>query len=298
MESPVNTVQHDDFSAPALAAAKGDLRVTVGLPARDEAATVGTIVEIIRRELVDQTGLVDEILVLDDHSADDTGRVAAEAGARVIRAEDVLPTAAEGHGKGEALWRLTYAATGDLVVFSDADIVDFGPRFVVGLLGPLLNDPGASFVKGFYTRPGQNGDDEGGRVTEVLARPLLATLFPHLSGIVQPLSGEYAARRSLLEQLPFARGYGVDLGLLIDAAASVGTRHIVQVDLGTRRHRNRPLNELGAQAFTVLQTGLARAGVPTANPATLRRPGQPPLEAVPDPLPPLALLGLGEPATS
>lgn len=297
MEPPVNTVQHDVFSAPSLAFAKGGLRVTVGLPARDEAATVGTIVDVIRRELVDQTGLVDEILVLDDHSTDDTGRVAAEAGARVIRAEDVLPAAA-GHGKGEALWRLTYAASGDLVVFCDADIVDFGPRFVVGLLGPLLNDPDAAFVKGFYARPGENGDNDGGRVTEVLARPLLATLFPHLGGIVQPLSGEYAARRSLLEQLPFARGYGVDLGLLIDAAASVGTQHIVQVDLGTRRHRNRPLDELGAQAFTVLQTGLARAGVPTANPATLRRPGQPPLEAALDPLPPLAMLGLGEHAAS
>jgi glucosyl-3-phosphoglycerate synthase len=229
------------------------------------------------------------VLVIDDHSSDDTATVAADAGAQVIDAAEVLADVAGGSGKGEALWRSLYVAKGDIVLWCDADIADFGSRFIVGLLGPLLTDPAVSFVKGFYERP-LSGATGGGRVTELMARPLLATLFPHLSTIVQPLSGEYGGRRVLLEQLPFVRGYGVETGLLIDVAEAVGPAGIVQVDLGTRIHRNRELDELGPQALTVLQTALDRAGVRTANPATLLRPGRPPLVKAFAELPPLATL--------
>jgi glucosyl-3-phosphoglycerate synthase len=160
---------------------------------------------------------------------------------------------------------------------------------VVGLLGPLLADPEVAFVKGFYDRP-STGDVGGGRTTELMARPLLATLFPHLSPIVQPLSGEYGGRRDLLERLPFVRGYGVDLGLLIDAAALAGAAALAQVDLGTRRHRHRGLDQLGPQALKVLQTALDRAGVDQADPATLVRPGHPPLLQSFGELPPLVSL--------
>jgi glucosyl-3-phosphoglycerate synthase len=226
---------------------------------------------------------------VDDHSSDDTAKVAEAAGARVIDASEVLANVAGGAGKGEALWRSLYVAQGDIIVWVDADITDFGTRFVVGLLGPLLTDPRVSYVKGYYERPSHGGAG-GGRTTELMARPVLATLFPHLSTIVQPLSGEFAGRRSLLEQLPFVRGYGVDIGLLIDVAEAVGPTGIVQVDLGTRVHRNRPLEELGPQALTVLQTALDRAGVRSANPATLCRPGLPPLVRSFSELPPLASL--------
>ncbi|HEY7073008.1 MAG TPA: glucosyl-3-phosphoglycerate synthase, partial [Acidimicrobiales bacterium] len=225
----------------------------------------------------------------DDHSSDDTAKVAEAAGARVIDAAEVLADVAGGSGKGEALWRSLYMAKGDIVVWVDADITDFGSHFVSGLLGPLLTDPRVSYVKGYYERP-THGGTGGGRTTELMARPVLATLFPHLSTIVQPLSGEFAGRRSLLEQLPFVRGYGVDIGLLIDVAEAVGPAGIVQVDLGTRVHRNRSLEELGPQALTVLQTALDRAGVRSANPATLCRPGLPPLVKGFSELPPLVTL--------
>lgn len=263
--------------------------VSVCIPAHDEAATVGPIVRKLRRWLVGCLGLVDEVLVLDDHSTDGTAAVAAAAGARVVRAADVLADVADGSGKGEALWRSLYAARGDIVVWCDADITDFGSRFVVGLLGPLLTDPQVGFVKGYYERPVAGGAT-GGRTTELMARPLLATLFPHLSTVVQPLSGEFGGRRELLERLPFVRGYGVDIGLLIDVAEEVGPAGIVQVDLGTRLHRNRTLDELGPQALTVLQAALDRAGVRCHNPATLLRPGRPPLVRRFAELPPLATL--------
>ena len=283
------TYDHRDFTAPDLVRAKGDRTVSVCIPAHDEAATVGKVVRALRRDLVVRHPLVDEILVLDDHSTDRTAEVAAEAGARVVPAADVLPEVAGGRGKGEALWRSLHASVGDVVAWCDADITDFGSHFVLGLVGPLLVRPDVDFVKGYYERPTASGDT-GGRVTELMARPLLATLFPHLAPIVQPLSGEYAGRRALLERLPFVRGYGVDLGLLIDVADAVGPGAIAQVDLGTRRHRNRHLDELGPQALTVLQTALHRAGVPAADPAVLVRPGREPLVAAFGEIPPLAAL--------
>jgi glucosyl-3-phosphoglycerate synthase len=286
---PIACRHYRDFPLRQLVDAKGDQTVSVCIPAHDEGDTVGTVVSKVRRHLVDRLGLVDEVLVVDDHSSDDTAKVAEAAGARVIDASEVLANVAGGAGKGEALWRSLYVAQGDIIVWVDADITDFGTRFVVGLLGPLLTDPRVSYVKGYYERPSHGGAG-GGRTTELMARPVLATLFPHLSTIVQPLSGEFAGRRSLLEQLPFVRGYGVDIGLLIDVAEAVGPTGIVQVDLGTRVHRNRPLEELGPQALTVLQTALDRAGVRSANPATLCRPGLPPLVRSFSELPPLASL--------
>ncbi len=276
----IRTFHHEDFAAPQLAAhkARAGHVVSVCLPARDEASTVGAIVDELRRTLVEGCGLVDEILVMDDHSTDRTAEVAADAGARVVAVDDVLPELGPGAGKGEALWKSVAAASGDLIVWCDADITDFGPRFVVGLVGPLLQRGDIGFVKGFYDRPVAGSAHGGGRVTELVARPAIATMFPHLASIVQPLSGEYAGRRSLLERLPFVQGYGVDLGLLIDIADLEGTEVIAQVDLGTRRHRNRPLEELGPQALAVLQTALRRSGAAAGGPATLVRPDLEPVQ--------------------
>jgi glucosyl-3-phosphoglycerate synthase len=287
--TPIATRHYRDVPLRDLLAAKGDQRVSVCIPAHEEAGTVGWVVYRLRHYLVDRLGLVDEIIVIDDHSTDDTGRVAAEAGAAVVTAADVLPEIAGGGGKGEALWRSMHVSTGDIVLWCDADISDIGSRFVVGLLGPLLTDPKIDFVKGFYERP-RTGAVGGGRTTELMARPIIATLFPHLSAIVQPLSGEFGGRRTLLEQLPFVRGYGVDIGLIIDIADTVGVAHMAQVDLGTRVHRNRTLDDLGPQSLVVLQTALDRAGVRSANPATLVRPGHPPLVRGFGELPPIATL--------
>lgn len=261
-----------------LAERKGDTTVSVCIPARDEAATVGPIVAAIRRELMEQRRVVDEIVVVDDHSSDATARLAKEAGAEVIDAAGVLPEFGEGHGKGEALWKSVFASSGDVIVWCDSDIIDFDVHFITGLLGPLLTDPALAFVKGHYDRPLVDGGPGGGRVTELVARPLLSLLFPHLAEIVQPLSGEYAGRRALLERLPFVRGYGVDIGLLIDVAAAVGTGALAQVDLGTRVHRNRTLDQLSPQAMAVMQTALVRAGRQGLDDrATLVRPSDDPV---------------------
>jgi glucosyl-3-phosphoglycerate synthase len=283
------TYRHGDFDAPTLAGDKarhGNV-VSVCIPARDEAATIGPIVAQIRTVLLEGCGLVDEILVMDDHSTDDTARVATDAGARVLAVDDVLPELGPGEGKGEALYKSVAAARGDLIAWCDADIRDFAAHFVVGLVGPLLARSDISFVKGFYDRPVDGSPHGGGRVTELMARPVIAARFPHLSSIVQPLSGEYAGRRSLLERLPFVQGYGVDLGLLIDIAEVEGTEAIAQVDLGLRRHRNRSLEELGPQALAVLQTALGRSGEGPAGPATLVRPDQEPVRVDADERPPL-----------
>jgi glucosyl-3-phosphoglycerate synthase len=264
---------HHDFDPRRLAVRKEEAGLTTSLciPARDEAATIGRIVEIARRRLVDAVPLLDEILVVDDHSTDATAEVAAAAGARVVHSADVLPDAGvgPGSGKGDAIWKSLSASTGDLVAWIDGDITDFGPRFVTGLLGPLLTSPAVQFVKGFYRRPGGGPAAGGGRVTELVARPLIARLFPHLTGIVQPLAGEYAGRRPVLESLPIVCGWGVDLALVVDVVARHGLPALAQVDLGTRRHRHRPLHELSPQAMVILTTALRRAGVPEREAAHL-----------------------------
>jgi len=236
------------------------LRVSVCLPARNEALTVGGIVAVVQGTLVG-AGLVDEVVVLDDGSDDETGVVAAAAGARVCREADVLPDLPPGTGKGNALWKALYASEGDLVCFLDADVRNFAPHFVTGLLEPLLGDPAIGFVKGHYERPLHGEPRGGGRVTALMARPVLQALFPALAGIRQPLGGEYAARRQVLEVLPFVEGWGVELGLLVDVADRFGVEAIAERDLGVREHRNRTLDELAPQALAVLLTALRRAGV-------------------------------------
>jgi glucosyl-3-phosphoglycerate synthase len=262
-----------DWPADDLVAAKGDTRVSVVLPALNEQATVGRIVRVIRRELVERRRLVDELVVVDSGSTDDTIAVAQAAGADVVRREDVLGHLPPRPGKGEVLWRSLAATTGDVVAFVDSDLSDFTSTFVTGLIGPLLTDPTVQFVKATYDRPLQREGEVqpagGGRVTELVARPLLALHWPELTGFVQPLGGEYAARRSLLERLPFACGYGVEFGLLVDTLAAVGLDAMAQVDLSRRKHRNSDLHKLGRMAIEILQVAEARLGRPVRSPAEI-----------------------------
>jgi glucosyl-3-phosphoglycerate synthase len=277
---------HADFDPSGVAARKDGRTVAVCLPARDEEATVGTIVETLRRDLQEAVPLIDELVVVDDHSEDATARVAADAGATVVDARTTLPDVT-GAGKGAALWKSLHETSSDLVVWVDADITEFSSHFAAALIGTLVDNPEVSFVKGAYDRPLVEGEG-GGRVTELVARPALAMLFPQLTVVAQPLAGEYGGRRDLLERLPFVQGYGVDIALLIDAHAAVGMDGLAQVDLGVRRHRNRTIGQLGPQAAEVLRAALVRAGVPTGDEhLVLRRPGLEPLELAHDELAPL-----------
>ncbi|WP_163893737.1 glucosyl-3-phosphoglycerate synthase [Mycolicibacterium hippocampi] len=246
-----------------LEAAKAGRTVSVVLPALNEEETVASVVETIT-PLVG--GLVDELIVLDSGSTDDTEIRALAAGARVISREVALPEVAPQPGKGEVLWRSLAATTGDIVAFVDSDLLDPDPMFVPKLLGPLLTTDGVHLVKGFYRRPlkvsGSEDANGGGRVTELVARPLLAALRPELMCLYQPLGGEYAGTRELLTAVPFAPGYGVEIGLLIDAYDRLGLDAIAQVNLGVRTHRNRPLTELASMSRQVIATLLSRCGVP------------------------------------
>ncbi len=250
------------WPADELLAAKGATSVSVVIPARDEESTVGSIVDTIRHELVERVPLVDEILVVDSRSSDRTAEVAAGAGARVVAQDTVLAWLPRRDGKGEALWKGLAASKGDLVVFIDADLRGFTPDFVTGLLGPLLTDPTVAFIKGFYHRPFDHPahpvPDGGGRVTELVARPLLNMYWPELAGFVQPLAGEYAGRRAVLEQVPFVTGYGVELGLLIDMVELVGLDAMAQVDLGCRRHTHQNNEALGRMAGQIMLTAFER----------------------------------------
>ncbi len=279
----------NDFPLESLLAQKGDQVVSVCIPARDEEATIGTIVRVICERLAGkETPLVDEVVVIDDRSSDATATIARREGATVVDVAEVLPGSGAGTGKGNVLWKSVAAFAVDLIVWIDADLTSFTPRCVTGLLGPLLDDPNIAMVKGYYERP-EIGGTGGGRTTELMARPLLATLFPHLTSVRQPLGGEYAARREILEQVPFSMGYGVETGLLIDIAALVGLDRLAQVDLGVRVHRNRPLDELSVQAMEVLHTALRRADV-SWRPEwshVLDRPDLEPVEAQVDERPPL-----------
>ncbi|MFF9567569.1 glucosyl-3-phosphoglycerate synthase [Streptomyces sp. NPDC014685] len=248
-----------------LAAKAGDPRrgsVSVVLPALDEEATVGDIVTTIRRELMEKVPLVDELVVIDSGSTDATSEVAREAGARVVHRDAILPRIPAVPGKGEVLWRSLLVTGGDIVCFVDADLKDFSADFVSGIVGPLLTDPDVQFVKAMYDRPFGDGTGgaaaQGGRVTELVARPLLNLHWPQLAGFVQPLGGEYAVRRSLLEQLPFPVGYGVELGLLVDALHTVGLDALAQVDVGVRRHRHQDGQALGRMAAAIYRTAQLR----------------------------------------
>ncbi|WP_419996004.1 glucosyl-3-phosphoglycerate synthase [Streptomyces boninensis] len=232
--------------------------VSVVLPALNEEATVGAIVAAIRAELMTAVPLVDELVVLDSGSADATAKVAQAAGARVVHRDEVLPRIPAVPGKGEVLWRSLLATTGEIVCFVDADLRDFDTTFVSGIVGPLLTEPDVSFVKAVYDRPLDGTPGQGGRVTELVARPLLNLHWPQLAGFVQPLGGEYAARRSLLERLPFPVGYGVELGLLIDALHLAGLDALAQVDVGTRHHRHQDSQALGRMAAAIYRTAQLR----------------------------------------
>lgn len=238
---------------------RGATTVSVVLPALDEEATVGQIVAAIRRELMSAAvPLVDELVVVDSGSTDRTAEVAAAAGARVVHRDAILPRIPALPGKGEVLWRSLLVTTGDIVCFIDADLKDFDPAFVSGIVGPLLTDPDVDFVKAMYDRPFGDSPGQGGRVTELVARPLLNLHWPQLAGFVQPLGGEYAARRSLLERLPFPVGYGVELGLLVDALHTVGLDALAQVDVGVRKHRHQDGQALGRMAAAIYRTAQLR----------------------------------------
>ena len=254
------------WSVAELEAAKAGRTISVVLPALDEEETIGSVIGSIS-PLVD--GLVDELIVLDSGSTDDTEIRAVAAGARVVSREQALPEVPIRPGKGEALWRSLAATSGDIVVFVDSDLIDPYPMFVPWLVGPLLTGDGIHLVKSFYRRPlnvgdagGTAGATGGGRVTELVARPLLAALRPELGCMLQPLGGEYAATRELLTSVPFAPGYGVEIGLLVDTFDRLGLDAIAQVNLGVRAHRNRPLGELGAMSRQVIATLLSRCGIP------------------------------------
>ncbi|MEY9992302.1 glucosyl-3-phosphoglycerate synthase [Streptomyces sp. V4I8] len=232
--------------------------VSVVLPALNEEETVGDIVAIIRHDLMQQVPLVDEIVVVDSGSTDRTSAVAAAAGATVVHRDAILPRLPAAPGKGEVLWRSLLVTTGDIVCFIDADLKEFSSDFVSGIVGPLLTDPGVDLVKGMYDRPLGGAAGQGGRVTELMARPLLNMHWPQLAGFVQPLGGEYAARRSLLEQLPFPVGYGVELGMLVDALHLVGLDALAQVDVGVRKHRHQDGQALGRMSAAIYRTAQLR----------------------------------------
>ena len=253
-----NTYSHSAFS-PARLAAERESTVSICLPARNEARTIGPIIE----QLVPlrERGVVDQIVVV-DRSSDGTAEIARGLGAEVHNQDALMPELGPVLGKGDAMWRALAILKGEVICFLDADSERFGAHFACGVLGPVLCVPGISFVKGFYRRPFRIGEltvpNDGGRVTELTARPLLNLFYPELSTLRQPLAGEIAARRELLEQLPFVTGYGVDIALLIDAYALAGLEAIAQVDLDVRQNAHQPLRDLGPMAYEVLRAVAVR----------------------------------------
>jgi glucosyl-3-phosphoglycerate synthase len=254
-----NTHHWAQWSLDDLVEALGGTRVSLVVPARNEAATVGAVVTRVRAALMDTVALLDEVVVIDSDSTDDTYAVATDAGAVVHRSAEIRPDLGTAPGKGEAMWKSLFVTTGDVLVFMDADLVDWDTHFVPGLLGPLLTRPEVALVKGFYERPGSgagdgsgDGSGDGGRVTELVARPWIALEHPALAGLVQPLAGEWAVRRSLFESLAVPTGYAVELAALVDTLAARGLDAIAQVDLGRRAHRPQDLHDLGAMATQIL----------------------------------------------
>jgi len=240
------------------------LKISLAFPTLNEELTIGKEILIIRTELMDRFPLLDEIAVIDSSSMDKTRQVAERFGARVITSKTILPKYGDFRGKGENLWKSLYALEGDIIVWVDADISNIAPKFVYGLVGPLLEDDNISYVKAFYERPihssgGGISYSGGGRVTEILVRPLFSLFYPELAFLVQPLSGEYAGRRELLEKLPFSTGYGVELAHLIDIAHLSGCGTIAQVDLDMRIHRNQSTQALGKMAFGILNAFFEKA---------------------------------------
>jgi glucosyl-3-phosphoglycerate synthase len=253
-----HTRHHSEYPPERLAAER-TATVSVCLPARNEAATIGSILA----ELVPlrESGVIDQIVVV-DHSTDGTPDIVRSFGVTVHDQDELMPELGPALGKGDAMWRALQGLTGDVVCFLDADSQNFGPHFACGMLGPLLCDARIQFVKGFYRRPFRVGDvtlpEGGGRVTELTARPLLNMFYPELAAVEQPLAGEVAARRELLERLPFVSGYGVDIALLLDAYRAVGLDGLAQVDLDVRQNAHQALRDLGPMAYAVLQAVASR----------------------------------------
>lgn len=252
-----------DWPAADVVATKGEHRVAVVIPARNEEQTIADVVTQIRRDLVEDVPLVDELVVMDSLSSDQTAQVAADAGAVVHSVAEVRPELGVRAGKGEALWKSLFVTAADLLVFIDADLTDWGPHFVTGLVGPLLASETTVLVKGFYDRQLDFGEGiaaEGGRVTELVARPWLALNRPELSAVVQPLAGEWAVRRAHIERLSIPVGYGIEIATLIDTADRAGVDAVAQVDLGRRGHRHQNLHDLGAMAYELLAVAERRNG--------------------------------------
>ena len=250
----LRTFHHTEFPADRLRAEREET-ISVCVPAREEAATIAGVVGPLTALL--DGGVIDQVLVLDDDSLDGTGAIAARLGAEVARPATLLPEFGPVRGKGDAMWRALSVLRGDIVCFVDADSEDFGAHFACGLLGPLVCEPGVQFVKGSYRRPFKSARDDvqptgGGRVTELTARPLLAAFYPELAAVCQPLAGELAARRELLERMAFCTGYAVEMGLLLDVYADAGIDALAQVDLETRQNRHQPLEDLRPMAAAVL----------------------------------------------
>ena len=249
------TFHHSEFPAERLAAER-TRSVSACVPARNEERTIGPIVA----DLVSlrEAGAIDEVMVIDAGSYDSTPQIAADAGASVHEESDLLPEQGEVLGKGDAMWRALSVLDSDVIVFLDADSEGFGPHFATGLIGPLVcGDTGVEFVKACYRRPLKVGEvslpEGGGRVTELMARPLLNLFYPELAGFRQPLAGELAATRDLLLRLPFATGYAVEIAMLIDAWREVGLDGLAQVDIEMRQNRHQPLAELTPMAYTILR---------------------------------------------
>ncbi|PDV99204.1 glucosyl-3-phosphoglycerate synthase [Candidatus Chloroploca asiatica] len=236
--------------------------ISLALPTLNEEETIGPIIEQLQAQLVTNTPILDELVLIDSGSDDRTREIAASLGVPVYVHQEILPQYGSFVGKGEALWKSLYVLNGDLIAWCDTDIKNFHPRFVFGVLGPLLRDRRLVYSKGFYRRPLQFGDQltasGGGRVTELTARPLLNLFYPELSGMLQPLSGEYAGRRTALEQIPFFTGYGVETGMLIDLLEQYGLGALAQVDLLERVHRNQTLVSLSKMAFAITQVVIQR----------------------------------------
>lgn len=260
-----NTFHHRDFDdLEALAAEKAQkgLTISLGIPTLNEEKTIGRIVSVLKEELMDRCPLVDELVVIDSDSTDRTREIAAKAGAEVFRSGQILPEQGSFRGKGENLWKAAHQLRGEIVCYVDGDIENIHPRFVAGLAGPLIRHDSIGYAKAFYERPLAHSTglhpSGGGRVTEILVRPLFSLFFPELTAFIQPLAGEYAIRRGILERLRFPVGYGVETSHLIDVSRGWGLDAICQTDLDTRVHRNQSTHDLGKMAFEILQVLLRR----------------------------------------
>ncbi|MBI5929027.1 MAG: glucosyl-3-phosphoglycerate synthase [Chloroflexi bacterium] len=261
-ENTFHSNEFADLQALLTLKEKQGATISIGLPALNEEETVGKVICTLKKALMEDLPLVDEIVVIDSLSTDKTVEIAESLGVPVYKHPEILPEVGSYRGKGEALWKSLYVLKGDIVAWIDTDITNIHPRFIYGILGPLLKRPDVQYVKGFYQRPIKVGDQlqayGGGRVTELVARPWLNLFYPELSGIVQPLSGEYAGRRSALEKMPFFSGYGVETGLLLDLLNTYGLDGIAQTDLEERVHHNQPLVGLSKMSFAILQVFIMR----------------------------------------